>query len=170
MRVTLSLALWIRESTELPSTTTFLAFALAWERVAVQPSPSTGLFALLPLQVRAMRLSFVGELGWELHVPRADCVKVYRAVMEAGARHGIANAGYRAIDSLSIEKGPSLLPAALPAFPPAGEAGQDAFPPASVRLEVWQSLRMLRLPQCGLLSGVFYPGPRMKGRGVQGQG
>uniref|UniRef100_A0A8C6JPK1 Uncharacterized protein n=1 Tax=Melopsittacus undulatus TaxID=13146 RepID=A0A8C6JPK1_MELUD len=55
--------------------------------------------------VRAMRLSFVGELGWELHVPRADCVKVYQAVMQAGARHGIANAGYRAIDSLSIEKG-----------------------------------------------------------------
>lgn len=54
-----------------------------------------------------MRLSFVGEMGWELHVPRADCVKVYRAVMQAGARHGIANAGYRAIDSLSIEKGPA---------------------------------------------------------------
>lgn len=65
-----------------------------------------GTFALLPSQVRAMRLSFVGEMGWELHVPRADCVKVYRAVMQAGARHGIANAGYRAIDSLSIEKGP----------------------------------------------------------------
>ncbi|NXE23401.1 SARDH protein, partial [Ardeotis kori] len=55
--------------------------------------------------VRAMRLSFVGEMGWELHVPKADCVKVYRAVMQAGARHGITNAGYRAIDSLSIEKG-----------------------------------------------------------------
>uniref|UniRef100_A0A8B9QYS2 Sarcosine dehydrogenase n=1 Tax=Anas platyrhynchos TaxID=8839 RepID=A0A8B9QYS2_ANAPL len=55
--------------------------------------------------VRAMRLSFVGEMGWELHVPRADCVRVYQAVMQAGARHGIANAGYRAIDSLSIEKG-----------------------------------------------------------------
>ncbi|XP_064027219.1 sarcosine dehydrogenase, mitochondrial isoform X3 [Pogoniulus pusillus] len=56
-------------------------------------------------KVRAMRLSFVGELGWELHVPRADCVKVYQALMRAGARHGIANAGYRAIDSLSSEKG-----------------------------------------------------------------
>ncbi|NXV49406.1 SARDH protein, partial [Uria aalge] len=55
--------------------------------------------------VRAMRLSFVGEMGWELHVPKADCVKVYQAVMQAGARHGITNAGYRAIDSLSIEKG-----------------------------------------------------------------
>lgn len=55
--------------------------------------------------VRAMRLSFVGEMGWELHVPRDACVPVYRAVMQSGAKFGIANAGYRAIDSLSIEKG-----------------------------------------------------------------
>nr|XP_011722973.1 sarcosine dehydrogenase, mitochondrial isoform X2 [Macaca nemestrina] len=55
--------------------------------------------------VRAMRLSFVGELGWELHIPKASCVPVYRAVMAAGAKHGLVNAGYRAIDSLSIEKG-----------------------------------------------------------------
>ncbi|XP_006863775.1 PREDICTED: sarcosine dehydrogenase, mitochondrial [Chrysochloris asiatica] len=55
--------------------------------------------------VRAMRLSFVGELGWELHVPRADCVPVYKAIMAAGSKLGLANAGYRAIDSLSIEKG-----------------------------------------------------------------
>ncbi|XP_072422224.1 sarcosine dehydrogenase, mitochondrial isoform X2 [Chiloscyllium punctatum] len=55
--------------------------------------------------VRAMRLSFVGELGWELHVPRESCVAVHRAVMQFGEKFGIANAGYRAIDSLSIEKG-----------------------------------------------------------------
>ncbi|KAK7802345.1 hypothetical protein U0070_018095 [Myodes glareolus] len=55
--------------------------------------------------VRAIRLSFVGELGWELHVPRTSCLPVYRAVMAAGAKHGLVNAGYRAIDSLSIEKG-----------------------------------------------------------------
>ena len=52
-----------------------------------------------------MRLSFVGELGWELHVPKPACVPVYRAVMAAGTKHGLVNAGYRAIDSLSIEKG-----------------------------------------------------------------
>ncbi|XP_013765326.1 sarcosine dehydrogenase, mitochondrial [Pundamilia nyererei] len=56
-------------------------------------------------QVRAMRLSFVGELGWELHIPKESCLPVYRAVMAAGAKHGIINSGYRAIDSLSIEKG-----------------------------------------------------------------
>lgn len=52
-----------------------------------------------------MRLSFVGELGWELHIPGPSCVPVYQAVMAAGAKHGLVNAGYRAIDSLSIEKG-----------------------------------------------------------------
>ena len=55
--------------------------------------------------VRAIRLSFVGELGWELHIPDASAVKVYRALMQAGAEYGIVNAGYRAIDNLSIEKG-----------------------------------------------------------------
>uniref|UniRef100_A0A8C7JAR7 Sarcosine dehydrogenase, mitochondrial n=1 Tax=Oncorhynchus kisutch TaxID=8019 RepID=A0A8C7JAR7_ONCKI len=56
-------------------------------------------------KVRAMRLSFVGELGWELHIPKDSCLPVYQAVMAAGAKHSIINAGYRAIDSLSIEKG-----------------------------------------------------------------
>uniref|UniRef100_A0A3B4E3S7 Sarcosine dehydrogenase, mitochondrial n=1 Tax=Pygocentrus nattereri TaxID=42514 RepID=A0A3B4E3S7_PYGNA len=56
-------------------------------------------------KVRAMRLSFVGELGWELHIPKDSCLPVYRAVIDAGAKHGVRNAGYRAIDSLSIEKG-----------------------------------------------------------------
>ncbi|XP_036892389.1 sarcosine dehydrogenase, mitochondrial isoform X1 [Sturnira hondurensis] len=55
--------------------------------------------------VRAMRLSFVGELGWELHIPAPSCVPVYRAVIAAGAKRGLMDAGYRAIDSLSIEKG-----------------------------------------------------------------
>uniref|UniRef100_A0A8C6EBU7 Sarcosine dehydrogenase n=1 Tax=Microcebus murinus TaxID=30608 RepID=A0A8C6EBU7_MICMU len=55
--------------------------------------------------VRAVRLSFVGELGWELHVPRASCLPVYRALMAAGKARGLVNAGYRAIDSLSVEKG-----------------------------------------------------------------
>jgi len=57
---------------------------------------------------RAVRLSFVGELGWELHVPNSSAVKVYEAIWQAGSHHGLVNAGYRAIDSLSIEKGLSL--------------------------------------------------------------
>ncbi|XP_046441775.1 sarcosine dehydrogenase, mitochondrial-like isoform X2 [Daphnia pulex] len=54
---------------------------------------------------RALRISFVGEMGWELHVPPSSAVEVYKAVMAAGKDFGICNAGYRAIDSLSLEKG-----------------------------------------------------------------
>lgn len=56
-------------------------------------------------KVRALRLSFVGELGWELHVPKNICEELYEEIMRVGEQHGIRNAGYRAIDSLSAEKG-----------------------------------------------------------------
>ncbi|GFU32187.1 sarcosine dehydrogenase, mitochondrial, partial [Nephila pilipes] len=55
-------------------------------------------------QVLAIRLSFVGELGWELHIPYESCVPIYKALMQKGKNYGILNAGYRAIDSLSLEK------------------------------------------------------------------
>jgi 4-methylaminobutanoate oxidase (formaldehyde-forming) len=55
--------------------------------------------------LRAMRISYVGETGWELHVPVEDARAVYTALMEAGKDAGIANAGYRAIESLRLEKG-----------------------------------------------------------------
>lgn len=72
---------------------------------SLQISKLSSLTPLSLVQVRAMRLSFVGELGWELHIPKDSCLPVYNAVMAAGAKHGIINSGYRAIDSLSIEKG-----------------------------------------------------------------
>jgi 4-methylaminobutanoate oxidase (formaldehyde-forming) len=56
-------------------------------------------------RVRALRVTFVGELGWELHMPIAISGEVYDALMSAGASLGIANAGYRAIESLRLEKG-----------------------------------------------------------------
>jgi 4-methylaminobutanoate oxidase (formaldehyde-forming) len=46
----------------------------------------------------------VGELGWELYVPTEFAVTVYDALMQAGAAHGIMNAGYRAIETLRLEK------------------------------------------------------------------
>jgi sarcosine dehydrogenase len=55
--------------------------------------------------VTALRVTYVGELGWELHVPVEFAVTVYDALMEAGCPHGIADAGYRAIESLRLEKG-----------------------------------------------------------------
>ena len=53
----------------------------------------------------ALRISYVGELGWELHVPTEQALGVYGLLLEAGATHGLANAGYRAIESLRLEKG-----------------------------------------------------------------
>ena len=55
--------------------------------------------------VWAARISFVGEFGWELHVPANSLLHIYRALMYAGRSVGLRNAGYRAIDSLSLEKG-----------------------------------------------------------------
>lgn len=55
--------------------------------------------------VLALRVTYVGELGWELHLPVEYAVNVYEALMRAGAAHGIVNAGYRAIESLRLEKG-----------------------------------------------------------------
>ncbi len=55
--------------------------------------------------VRATRLTYVGELGWELYVPAEFAVGVYRDLMAAGADLGVVNAGYYAIESLRLEKG-----------------------------------------------------------------
>jgi sarcosine dehydrogenase len=56
-------------------------------------------------KVRALRVSYVGELGWELHVPKSALVKVFDVLMAAGQPHGLTLAGYRAIESLRLEKG-----------------------------------------------------------------
>lgn len=55
--------------------------------------------------VRALRITYAGELGWELHGGKGDALSVYDALMAAGRGHGIANAGYRTIESLRLEKG-----------------------------------------------------------------
>jgi 4-methylaminobutanoate oxidase (formaldehyde-forming) len=55
--------------------------------------------------VRATRLTYVGELGWELYVPVEFAVGVYETLHEAGRAYGLVDAGYYAIDSLRIEKG-----------------------------------------------------------------
>jgi sarcosine dehydrogenase len=55
--------------------------------------------------VLALRITYVGELGWELHVPVEFAVSVYTALMHAGSDFGIVNAGYRAIETLRLEKG-----------------------------------------------------------------
>ena len=54
--------------------------------------------------VRALRVNYVGELGWELHCPMNRLLAVYDAVWEAGGAFGIANFGTYAVNSLRIEK------------------------------------------------------------------
>jgi 4-methylaminobutanoate oxidase (formaldehyde-forming) len=56
-------------------------------------------------RVRAARVGYVGELGWELHIPVEYAVGLYDRIIEAGRPHGIADAGYRAIESCRLEKG-----------------------------------------------------------------
>ncbi len=55
--------------------------------------------------VRALRITYVGELGYELHVPVEYATTVYDALMAAGAALHLVNAGYRAIESCRLEKG-----------------------------------------------------------------
>ncbi len=55
--------------------------------------------------VQALRVTYVGELGWELHLPVEYATTVYKALKDAGKPHGLQNAGYRAIETLRLEKG-----------------------------------------------------------------
>jgi 4-methylaminobutanoate oxidase (formaldehyde-forming) len=56
-------------------------------------------------RLRATRLSYVGELGWELYVPVEQAVAVYEMLQEAGEGLGLIDAGYYALESLRLEKG-----------------------------------------------------------------
>ncbi|HUN46593.1 MAG TPA: FAD-dependent oxidoreductase [Stellaceae bacterium] len=66
---------------------------LAWQRTDIGG-----------VKVTAIRVNYVGELGWELHVPMARLAEVYEKIWEAGAEHGIADFGLYAIDCLRLEK------------------------------------------------------------------
>jgi 4-methylaminobutanoate oxidase (formaldehyde-forming) len=61
--------------------------------------------AIAGATVRALRVTYVGELGWELHVPLAATGAVFDVLMAAGAGEGIRPVGYRALESLRLEKG-----------------------------------------------------------------
>jgi glycine cleavage system aminomethyltransferase T/glycine/D-amino acid oxidase-like deaminating enzyme len=54
--------------------------------------------------VRASRITFVGELGWELYVPTEFMQHVYDHIIEAGGAVGLVHAGYHALNSLRLEK------------------------------------------------------------------
>jgi glycine cleavage system aminomethyltransferase T/glycine/D-amino acid oxidase-like deaminating enzyme len=54
--------------------------------------------------VRATRITYVGEMGWELYVPSEFAVGAYEDLIAAGEGLGLANAGYYAIESMRLEK------------------------------------------------------------------
>ena len=56
-------------------------------------------------QVRALRINYVGELGWELHHPIEYQRGLYQAIIEAGQDFGLLDCGLRAVNSLRLEKG-----------------------------------------------------------------
>ena len=60
---------------------------------------------LAQAEMWALRMSYVGELGWELYVPVADAPAAYRAIVAAGSAHGLRHAGYHAMNSLRLEAG-----------------------------------------------------------------
>ncbi len=53
----------------------------------------------------ALRVTYVGELGWELYCPSEFGLKLWDTIWEAGRAHGLSAGGYKAVDSLRLEKG-----------------------------------------------------------------
>jgi 4-methylaminobutanoate oxidase (formaldehyde-forming) len=56
-------------------------------------------------EVLALRMSYVGELGWEMYIPADHAVAVYDAIIGAGSEHDLVHAGYHAMNSLRLESG-----------------------------------------------------------------
>ena len=57
------------------------------------------------MPVLALRVTYVGELGWELYAPTEYGRRLWEAIWAAGAPKGMLAGGYRAIDALRLEKG-----------------------------------------------------------------
>jgi len=68
------------------------------------PWLSCGTIEVGAIPVLALRVNYVGELGWELHVPMEHLVPVYEAIWEAGREYGIRDFGLYAMESLRLEK------------------------------------------------------------------
>ncbi|MCP4836499.1 MAG: FAD-dependent oxidoreductase, partial [Phycisphaera sp.] len=56
-------------------------------------------------RVHAIRVTYLGELGWELYVPTEHALDVYDRLIAAGSAHGLQHAGLEALNSLRLEKG-----------------------------------------------------------------
>ncbi len=80
-----------------------------------------------PASAHALRVNFVGELGWELHHPIEMQNAIFDALMEAGEEFGIKPFGIRAMTSMAIEKSYRLIPRELSIEYTAYESGLDRF-------------------------------------------
>jgi glycine cleavage system aminomethyltransferase T/glycine/D-amino acid oxidase-like deaminating enzyme len=58
-----------------------------------------------PVPCLALRVTYVGELGWELYCPAEFGLRLWDTIWQAGREHGLVAGGYKAIDSLRLEKG-----------------------------------------------------------------
>lgn len=80
-----------------------------------------------PVPVRALRVTYTGELGWELHHPIEWSRTLYDRLVDAGAGAGLADIGYRALDSLRLEKGYRLWGVDIGPLDTPLEAGLERF-------------------------------------------
>ena len=76
-----------------------------------------------PVPCLALRVTYVGELGWELYCPSEFGLRLWDAIWTAGREHGLVAGGYKAIDSLRLEKGYRVWGSDITADDTPGEAG-----------------------------------------------
>ena len=69
------------------------------------PFGTSRIIDLAYARVRASRITYVGELGWELYIPTEFSLGVFDVLVEAGRRFDLRHAGYHALNSLRLEKG-----------------------------------------------------------------
>jgi len=79
------------------------------------------------IPVRALRVNYVGELGWELHHPISQMESLYDSIYEAGEKENIINFGTYAVNSLRMEKAYRGWGAEFPGEISLVEAGMDRF-------------------------------------------
>jgi glycine cleavage system aminomethyltransferase T len=73
----------------------------------------------------ALRVTYVGELGWELYCPSEFGLRLWDSIWESGRDHGLVAGGYRAIDSCRLEKGYRVWGADITPDDTPWEAGLD---------------------------------------------
>lgn len=68
------------------------------------PFRTSSIIDIGSVAVRASRITYVGELGWEIYIPTESALYVYDLIVSAGRQFGLRHAGYHALNSLRIEK------------------------------------------------------------------